>query len=246
MKVSVAVGLILGFAAGAAGQYGGRIQGGGAGPRTYGSPHGFGNVLFPGTGTAPETKSHPFSISDPSFAGRLFGTVSGFGPYTGAPVGGNRGAVRAGYVPYAVPIYVGGYGYPYQAEPQVVVMNPPLQQPAPQVIINQYYTPDAARPVVREYTEDDSRPSGIRVYEAPSSSAPPGPTARPQDRPTIYLIAFRDNSVQSALAYWMEGDTLHYVTVQGSHNKASLDLVDREFSEQLNRERQLEFRLPAK
>jgi len=63
--------------------------------------------------------------------------------------------------------------------------------------------------------------------------------------PTIYLIAFKEDQIRAALAYWVENGTLYYVTRQGKREQAPLDSLDREFSEQLNRERGLEFRLPA-
>ena len=49
-----------------------------------------------------------------------------------------------------------------------------------------------------------------------------------------------------AIAYWVEGDTLNYITVQGAKNSVSLDLVDRDFSKQINKERKVEFGLPTK
>jgi hypothetical protein len=36
------------------------------------------------------------------------------------------------------------------------------------------------------------------------------------------------------------------VTNQNTHNQVSLDLVDRELSDRLNRERQVDFRLPPR
>jgi len=39
-------------------------------------------------------------------------------------------------------------------------------------------------------------------------------------------------------------DTLNYITQQGVRNRVSLDLVDREFSAQLNKERNIDFALP--
>ncbi len=39
-------------------------------------------------------------------------------------------------------------------------------------------------------------------------------------------------------------DTLNYITQQGVRNRVSLDLVDREFSTQLNKERNIDFALP--
>ena len=64
------------------------------------------------------------------------------------------------------------------------------------------------------------------------------------DKATIYLIAFKDHTILPSLAYWVEGDTLNYITEQGTPNRASLSLIDRDFSKQLNRERHIEFSLP--
>jgi hypothetical protein len=61
------------------------------------------------------------------------------------------------------------------------------------------------------------------------------------EKPTIYLVALNDGTIQAAVAYWVETGILNYVTVQGSHNRASLDVVDRDMSERLNRERNVEF-----
>jgi hypothetical protein len=43
----------------------------------------------------------------------------------------------------------------------------------------------------------------------------------------------------------VDGDTLHYFTAGNVHNQASLALVDREFTERLNKEAGLDVRLPA-
>jgi len=111
------------------------------------------------------------------------------------------------------------------------------QQQAPQVVINQNFISETARPMVREYTSD---PNGaIRLYQ-------PEPAAQaPEENPT-YLIAFKDHTIYAALAYWVEDGTLHYVTNQNTHNQVSLDLVDRELSDRLNRERSVDFRLPPR
>ena len=50
--------------------------------------------------------------------------------------------------------------------------------------------------------------------------------------------------IYAAKAYWVEDRTLNYITVQGSQNSASLDLVDRELSQRLNRNRSVAFGLP--
>ena len=132
--------------------------------------------------------------------------------------------------------------------PQVVVQAPPVQQPAsPTVIINHYYTPETAKPLMRDYTvtppEESPNPEGISIYRAPVHERPEPAKPRADQEATLYLIAYKNGSIFPALGYWIEGDTLHYITLQGTPNKASLALIDRELSERLNRERNVEFSL---
>jgi hypothetical protein len=194
--------------------------------RTFGSPHGFGNVLFPGTGHAPGTFS-PFSIVDPTFGARLTNTVSGFGPVFGGGrhFGGRRhfGGSGAVIVPYAVPVYV----YP-EPQPQVYV--------APSQVI--YVVPGEPD---RSLTTQAPQRESIVTYVAPSRAAPE-PSPAGEEKKHI-LIALRNYSIYSATEYWVEGETLHYITHYGAHNQASLDQVDLEFTKRLNRERGVEFRL---
>jgi len=243
MKAFVVAGFILLFVAGALAQQHGVLVGAQMPYRTYGSRTGFGNVLFPGTGNAPPLRS-PFSITDSTFARRLGATISGFPPYTGAPSGSYRGGYRgSAALPMFYPLFVGGYSnpYPYDQQPNVTIIYP--AQTAPQVTINQQFGPEPARPVIREYGPgswpNSPESPGVRVYEAPSP--PPAP---PSEDQVIFLIALKDSSVYSAVAYWVEGETLHYVTPQGKHNQVSLDLVDRQVSDKLNQGRKVEFRLP--
>jgi len=221
----------------------GQVFGGGA--RTFGSPHGFGNVLFPGMGTAPPVRFNPYG-PHASFPQRLGATIRGNPGYPGY-IGGGR---AVGYVPYAYPVYVGGYGWDAPAQPTYVVQQP-APAPAPQVIINQYFTPETARPVLREYSPSElpvAAPREMRSFEATPAAAA-GPEAAPaktnvhDEKPTIYLVALNDGTIQAAVAYWVDGGILNYITLQGSHNRASLDLVDRDMSERLNRERRVEFLL---
>lgn len=204
-------------------------------PRTYGSQSGFGSVLFPGTGGPPPIR------------------VAGAGynrPYTGRPIGArpvspqlNNGG-RTIVVPYAYPVFVGGggygYGYGYGGDaPPPGYQQQPTQQ-VPTVIINQNFVPETVRPIVREYSDLPETAPSLRGYEAPAPAPIPAPD---NPSPTVYLIAFTDHSIYSAIAYWVEGDTLNYVTPQGVHNRASLDLIDEAFSRQLNGERNVDFRL---
>lgn len=209
--------------------------------RTYGSTTGFGSVVFPGLGNPPPL-TNPFSFPS-TFAERLGATVSGFPGWTGAPSGGRRGRLM---YPIPYPVFVGGYdpsyGYPYQQQaPNVTIVLPP--QPVLPVAINQTFVPETATPVVREYGPGGqpapSSDSAVHSYQVPART--PAETA---DDQILFLIALSDSSVYTAVAYWVETDTLHYVTPQGKHNQVSLDLVDRDVSARLNQGRNVEFRLP--
>lgn len=194
--------------------------------RTYGSPHGFGNVVFPGTGTAPRA-GVPFSAPS-SFAQRLGWTVSGWPGYTGAPAVDPLHR-RAPVVPFIWPVFVGGY-YPYpEPQPNITIIMAPPQPASPPVTINQYFT---GEPRAQERET-------VNTYQAPVRT----PVEPPADSVT-FLIALKDSSVYTAVAYWVEGDTLHYITPQGRHNKVSLELVDGALSEKLNQGKKVEFRLP--
>lgn len=230
------VGLIITALAGFAqiGPSGGRIVGGPVGG-------GFGSVVFPGTGVP---RGNP-AISTGHIQG-LSNSIRGIPP-AGRP-GGYRGG---GYI-VPVPVVVGGYGYGYSGytepvQPNVTVVNAP--QPSPTVIINQNYAPETARPVMREYNQDPSD-STVSSYQAPIPAVPEPVKPRivrtiASDKPTIYLIAMKDGTVYSAYAYWIEGDTLHYVTTKHAMNMASVSLVDATVTNQLNQERGIEFKLAS-
>lgn len=221
--------------------------------QTFGSRSGFGNVVFPGTGHAPRNpnvsgfgnivfpgtprapRTNPFSITDPTFARRLAGTVNPM-LQPGSRIGTRHGGGVPAFVPYAYPVYVGGgyYEPQVQQQPNVVVIYPPQQPP---VVINQMLGVPAQAPGTSEIS------SGVQAYEAPARQTAENPVAEPS---SYYLIAFKDNSIYSALAYWVEGETLHYVTSGNNHNQVSLSLVDRPLTEQLNRERRVGVHLPGK
>jgi hypothetical protein len=209
----------------------------------------FGNILFPG-GAPPHTQTH---------AHRLGGTIAGNpAAIVGAPSRGHgRGFPqrnRTIVVPYAVPVY---YGDPYayaepQPSPNVTVVIP--QQPTPSVVINHNYTPETAKPVLREYSSETTESGGLRIYEGSGkkpeeNKAQAAPAVKQQaqgsDKPTIYLIALKDSTVRQAIGYWVEGDSLRYVSPQSTIQQVPLEQVDKEISQQLNAERNLEFDLNA-
>ncbi len=202
-------------------------------PNTYGSPLGYGNVVFPGTGHMPGTYS-PFSIVDPTFGARLGYTVSGF-PY---PYGYSSGYYGSGYgygrrgpvvVPYGVPVYAPYYEDPYAAAP------PPAPPPAPVII---YIVPGPPSTAVVT-TAPQQAQNGVVTYVVP----PRNGEATESTAPRLYLIALKNSSIYSAAEYWVEDDTLHYVTAHGVHNQVSIDQLDMELTKRLNRERGLDFRL---
>jgi hypothetical protein len=63
--------------------------------------------------------------------------------------------------------------------------------------------------------------------------------------PAHYYIALKDHHVYLAVAYWVEGDTLHYFLPGNTHNQVSLSLVDRDLTRRLNRESGTEVHLPV-
>jgi hypothetical protein len=113
--------------------------------------------------------------------------------------------------------YNSGYGYQNDQAPPVVV-NPDFPSgPAP-------------APMLREYT-------------GPAPPAPPVTIQRKYDEP-LYLFAFNDGVIRAVLAYWVDGASLHYVTMEHAQKQVTLASVDRGLSERLNGERQVTFQLP--
>jgi hypothetical protein len=76
----------------------------------------------------------------------------------------------------------------------------------------------------------------------------PAPASQPGESfyrtPDFYLIAFTDNIIRAALSYHIEGETIHWTSREHEEMSAPLATVDRRFSERINRDRQVEFRLP--
>ncbi|MBV9770009.1 MAG: hypothetical protein JOZ32_10590 [Bryobacterales bacterium] len=218
---------------------------------------GFGSVLYPGMGHAP-TATPP--IGQFAYSGYSHGFVN-----PGRAAHPQHGATVI--VPY--PVYYGGYyGYDPTAAGYANGFGPgnaPAYAPGysddgsqagpglPSVVINQNFVPPQANPQVREYSGEQQQQqqsqdqSGLKLYQAPPShpyadaAATQGATG---DQATIYLIALRDHTIVQALGYWMEGNTLHYVSAEHTLNQLSIDLVDRDLSQRLNEERHLDFRLP--
>ncbi|MBZ5618433.1 MAG: hypothetical protein LAQ69_06805 [Acidobacteriia bacterium] len=163
-----------------------------------------------------------------SFRGFRSGFSGGFAsPFFNPYWGGFGFGLGLGYPGYAYP-YDYGYSYPasyaapaYNPSPNVTVVYPSQAQSAP------VYT-ERATPVTREYDQ-----YGQEIRRSGGGDASP-----------IYLVAFKDHVIRAAAAYWVDGKTLHYVTLQHEEKQVALDTVDRELSLQLNRERGLTLNLP--
>ena len=178
-----------------------------------------------------------------SFGGGFGG---GFGGFNRGGFGFGRG-FYGGYGLYGYPGFGYGYGYypgyydsyyPYNYSyyASSAYSSYPAYNPSPNVTVvypSQASAPPAyeqhAMPVTRDYDE-----YGQEIRRSGGSSA-----ASP-----IYLVAFKDHAINAAAAYWVDGRTLHYVTLQHEEKQAPLDTVDRDFSMQLNRERHVQFQLP--
>ncbi len=166
------------------------------------------------------------------FRGNTFAFGLGFGfPFGGGfgfPFGGGfwgwPGGFGGGY-PY--PVYGGDYNGAYTPSPNVTVIYPPSTG-------SDYYgSSDTGAPA-------EPAPSAVINEYNWGSSANVG---TPQ-KTTYFSIALRDNSVIDAVAYWVDGNTLHYIDKQGKEKQVQVSQVDEARSQQLNSERGIEFGLP--
>jgi hypothetical protein len=225
-----------------------------------------GNILHPGipAAGAPGTGGNILHPGIPSAGAPGIGGFGGQRFAGGRRDGGFGRFGRTVIVPYPVGIdpFYGGYGGPmgyagagfYQPQPGYYdpiwgIYNPgpgdyagqPQQPSSPAVVINQNFQPDTIRPVLRDYSNVQlPEPTLKQVVPAPQPSAAAG-----NDQATIYLIAMKDHSIIPVLGYWMDKGALSYVTVDSVIGRVALDQVDREFSQHLNDERHVEFRLPS-
>ena len=83
--------------------------------------------------------------------------------------------------------------------------------------------PEPPAPVVREYAPA----APAEKYETP-----------------LFLLAFKDSTIRAVLAYWVDGATVHYVSMDHEQKQTPIASIDRDLSERLNRERNVTFRLP--
>jgi hypothetical protein len=176
-----------------------------------------------------------------SFAANLGRTVSG--DFTPLPQIGFRQRGRGrfgGPIVGAYPVFIGnGYYYgdnSYSEDSAAAYPSYGYQPPANITIIMPQNAPP---PAVNQYGAPSGQ-AGVEMYQEPNPQRP-----EPPDDQILFFIALKDSSIYTAVAYWVEDGTLHYITPQGKQNQVSLALVDRQTSARLNEGRKVEFHLPA-
>ncbi len=211
------------------------------------NPAGQGSILHPGVPLSGPPRARP--------------RPGGATPYRGGTI----------YIPYGVPFdpfysgYGSGYGYDanyygpgygpqgfgpqgygsgYGYDPNAYGAQPPG------VVINQNFQPDAVHPMLHDYSNTPLPPSGATQNGTGPTGAPPpvqvlGQAPLRDDQPTIFLIAMKDHTIYPVIAYWVDKDTLNYVTVDTTVKRVPMAQVDRDLSIQLNDQRNVEFKLPA-
>ena len=201
---------------------------------------GFGGVVFPGGGGSSASPNVTRSFGGVVYPGgsqssiviarpAVAPTVSGKSNFRRTPTTTSRRATGSTYVA-AYPVYVGGYdnGTATQEPGPVQRANPVMLQAGPE---GDFTTvPQNPNPPIYE-----PRPKGQVMAVEEEPAAPEAPR---------YLLAFKDHTVYTAVAYWADGDTLHYFTNGNTHNQVSLSLIDRPLTERLNKEMGIDFSLP--
>jgi hypothetical protein len=234
---------------------------------------GFGSILFPGathppgmiTDTTFAQRLHSTVSGMPLHHQRAFGFGQrgfGFGQ-RGLGFGRGRGGfIGGGGIMVGMPAFIGSgydYGYGYI---------PPYAQPAfagapqaqPQIVIHQTFIGQTPAEMRRNGEAQQRDGSGVSIYRAPSreegDAAPQGeeseaaqgvelPAGAESAGPRrYYLIAYKDHLVETAVGYWVDGQTLHYLTPDNLHRAVPVSAIDRATTQKLNPDRFRQVRLP--
>lgn len=221
-----------GFRGGFAG--GGRFHGGFAGGGRFG--HVGGPGIFPGGrfGHVARPGFFPGGHFGGTFPGTRLGIHGGFGGFD----------FGFGYQSAASPFWGTMYApvYPYApllTTPAIYTDPNPYYAPAPAVTI--ITVPAVSEPQYGTIVINEGR--APREWDRYSEQREPARAEEAPRGPLIYLLATRQGPIWAAVAYWVEGETLHFVTPQHERKSILLGDLDREMSERLNRERRVEFTL---
>jgi len=229
---------------GGMGMRGGGFGGGGFGGGGF-RGGGFGGGGFRGGGFGFRGGNFGFKGGFNRFGFGRFGFRNNVWPWWGVGVGfwpgwgGGWGGYPYDYGYDASYAYPANYSYPaasYPAYPAYAPSAAPAQS-APNITV--IYPPQASAgstTVIREYDEFGQEiPRGSAAAAAATGNSSSGAP--------IYLIALKDHTIRAVTAYWVDGPTLHIVTMDHQERQVPLDTVDRAMCEQLNRERHVQFSL---
>ena len=207
------------------------------------------------------------------FSGGHGGSVGGgfrggsVGGFRGGAVGGFRGGYRGGfrgyyggYPYYGSGLYFGFGGYPYYGYPAYGYgygYDPYAYGADPYAYDGGYSTAPAPQ---QDYGYQQGYPPQGQVQGGPppqqqppqyQGDYPPPPPVQTQpqsanegNQPQFYLIAFNDHTIQAATAYKVEGDQLYWQDREGKEHHAPLSRIDVPFSQQINRDRNVDFQIP--
>jgi hypothetical protein len=230
----VLIGCVLlavpGFGAGHGGGGGGHGGGGGARGGGGGGMRGGGGAFRSGGGFRSGGYRGGFRGNYGGFRGRFgYGGYPGFYGYYNPYLWDTGFGWDYGDSGYGYPD--SGYGYPDNGGYPSYAAPNPYAASSPQVLIISNQTPPP--PMIVQ------GPPAPAVWEA-------GPTAQTKKyEDTLFLLAMKDGTIRAVLAYWVEGMTVHYVTMDHEQKQTPLSSLDHSLSERLNRERNVTFRLPG-
>jgi len=108
---------------------------------------------------------------------------------------------------------------------------PGNQAPAPNQSAPANYGPQ--QPQQPQYQQQNSPPAQTQPQSANEGN-----------QPQFYLIAFSDHTIQAASAYKVEGDQLYWQDRDNKEHHAPLSKIDIPFSQQINRDRNVDFQIP--
>lgn len=242
MKAAAGISALLFLTFGASAQHVTRTFGsvvfpGGTSATTPGVTRTFGSVVSPGSTGVPVVHTTPSIVG---IQRNTFHPITSVGQnfqnFRHNNGNGNRGQ-RTNSIVYAYPVFVGGYDSSLMGSEPMAPAPPPVQMPP--MAMYSSYPPETPRPGMIQVAPPDYPRGPVGAYQPRTAADEP-----PAQETEHYLLAFKDHTVYSAVAYWFDGDTLHYFTTGSTHNQASVSLLDRELTMRLNKELGIDFHIP--
>jgi hypothetical protein len=196
---------------------------------TYRGPAGHRLIIGAALPAVPTATAFPFSTGLPSVSTMPSISVNTINPaFAGAGFAGrdfkfSRG-FRNHYSPFYWPFFpvIEDYGqaYPVTVPNNVyIIAGPDAPSPAAS-------SPESAKPVIHEYKWPNER-------------------SVPSEERITFTIALKDGSKHSALATWVQKQSLYYVDSEGRQQVLASELIDYEVTMRLNEEKKLIIHLPS-